>query len=460
MERLILALVLIFGSASWPAYAQLDQSSAGQLPLTQRLVFAHYMLGYCPNGVVSVGSPVCTLAGMKEDIQQAQASGVDGFGLDFGAYSQQPYYKTNMATMYAAANALGTGFKLFLIPDGPGSSGLPLADVLSAAETYCPNPAQLTYNGKCVLSAWAADQNWSPSYWQTNVLTPLANAGDPVAFLPQINNLDAVPTSSEVATVESTWNSVVAGYYYFGVSGVPTYADRPSLLDGGEAWASVTHSNNKIYMAPVSCQYWNAINTSGGRRYFEYGGGQGFANQWASIINIQQPQWIMDVTWDDYNESYTTPAEPSVIYRPWVDTPHAGCAALMGYYARWYKSGTQPPITKDALYYFYRTSPRAAIASHDPLGAITQFYGNVLDDIYITTFLTAPATLTVNSGGSISNHNLGADITNTVVTFTVGSTQAFTLTRNGHTLISLTGQPIVATPVSYNFMYSTGYAHD
>jgi glucan endo-1,3-alpha-glucosidase len=395
---------------------------------------------------------------MEEDIQQAQASGVDGFGLDFGAYSQQPYYETNMATMYAAANALGTGFKLFLIPDGPGSRGLPLADVLSAAETYCPNPAQFTYNGKCVLSAWAADQNWSPSYWQTNVLTPLANAGDPVAFLPQINNLDAVPTSSEVATVESTWNSVVAGYYYFGVAGVPTYTESPSLLDGGEAWASVTHSNNKIYIAPVSCQYWNAINTSAGRRYFEYSGGQGFANQWASIINIQQPQWVMLVTWDDYNESYVTPAD-SGTWEPWTDTPHAGCAALMGYYAQWYKSGTQPTITQDEMVYFYRTSPQAAVASDDPLGPITQFYGDVLDDVYVTTLLTAPATLTVNSGGNVQTFSLNAGINQIQTPFNLG-TQSFTLTRNGSTVISLRGnQDIIADPSFYNFFYTTGFAY-
>jgi glucan endo-1,3-alpha-glucosidase len=439
------------GSPSAP-----DSSSKGDTaappPVAGRTVFAHYMLTYCPHG--------CSVAGYEQDIKDAQAVGVDGFALDFGSWSQQPRYIANMANMYQAANNLGTGFKLMQSPDCSTPASLPVADVINAATTYCGNPAQFTYNGKCALSAYSASTLGNPAFWQTNVLTPLANAGHPVVFVPHLFMGGEMPTTSSAAATESTWNSTVDGYFMFGAAGVPTYTDSPSLLKGAEAAASVTLANNKIFMAPMSMQYWGAIQP--GRRYFEYYGGQGTENQWQSIINVQKPQWVELVTWDDFAESYMTPstAGANAGYNfPWSTTPHGGGSMLASYFIQWYKTGVQPSITKDELFYFYRQSPKssASTCTSDPHGTVNQLYGNVTDSIFVTTLLTGSATLTVNTGGSISTYNLGAGITHTTIPFTVGPTQTLQLTRNGTTLTSLTGPAIVPPPAECNFFYATGY---
>jgi glucan endo-1,3-alpha-glucosidase len=390
--------------------------------------------------------------------------GIDGFALDFGGWSQYPYYQTRMAGMYQAANALGTGFKLFQVPDLGNPATLSAADILDAATSYCDNPAQLTYNGKCVLSAWAAD--WlgdrTPSYWQNNVLTPLANAGHPTVFVPHLflgGNGTEMPTASGAAASESTWNSVVDGYYFFGLVGVPTYTDSPSLLHASEAVASVTHANNKIYMAPASLQYWGSRQSNAGRRYFEYYGGQGTENQWNSIINVQRPQWVTLTTWDDFGESYMTPST-SFTQNPWSTLPHGASLALASYFIQWFKTGVPPAITKDQLYYFYRQSPKSSgSACTDGFGNVSTFYGNITDSIYVTTLLTAPATLTVNTGGNVTTYNLNAGITHTTIPFSVSATQAFALSRGTTTLTSLAGPPIVQSPGACNFFYTTGYGY-
>src|SRR5271170_818058 len=74
-------------------------------------VFAHYMVCY-----QTLGN---TVQDYEQEIQEAQAEGIDGFALNVGAYDDptQYYYNANVAYIYSAAEALGTGFKLFFSVD-------------------------------------------------------------------------------------------------------------------------------------------------------------------------------------------------------------------------------------------------------------------------------------------------------------------------------------------------------
>lgn len=86
-------------------------------------VFAHHMVGYTFS---------YTAADWTEDITAAQSAGLDGFALNVGVDSWQPgqvaaAYEslsspsitqlTELAHRYAAAQAFGTGFKLFISLD-------------------------------------------------------------------------------------------------------------------------------------------------------------------------------------------------------------------------------------------------------------------------------------------------------------------------------------------------------
>lgn len=421
----------------------------------ERHVFAHYMLTYSPYGG---GGGCCgTVADYEQDIKNAQAAGIDGFALNAGGWisNGQTYYKTNAGNMFAAADALGTGFKLFFSADFCCANRT--SDVIDMIESFDSDPAYFKYNGGAVLSTFAAERLGTPGYWQTNVLTPLANAGHPVFFVPQISSVQQ-PTTAQVASMQSTWNSVANGYLFWAVSDIPNYTASPSFLTAIDNFGSVTAANNKLFLAPVAGQFWQTV-PGYGRPYTEYSGGAGMEAIWNDIIHTQNPTppWVEVLTWNDFAESYLT---PSTVYSnfSWSTTPEIAFTFLNAYYAQWYKTGVQPAINNDQFYYFYRTHPKAAVASNDPDGPVTQFYGPVADDIYVTTLLTAPATLTVNSGGKISTYLLNAGIANTSIPFTVG-TQTFTLTRNGTTIVSVQGEDIIANPVDYNFFCATGFAY-
>jgi glucan endo-1,3-alpha-glucosidase len=419
----------------------------------ERLVFAHNMLAFATYGA--------TTAGYEHDIRNAQAAGIDGFALNAGGWiaNRQSYYKTNATHMFAAANALGTGFKLFFSIDE--CCGNQASDAIDMITTFGNDPAYFKYHGKAVLSTFGAEHLGDPTFWWTNVLTPLTNAGHPVFFVPSVctRPCTETPTSAEITSMESTWNGISDGYLYWGIAGIPDYTSSPPLLPSTDAFASITAANNKIYIAPIAAQFWAAISPSAGRRYYEYSGGAGIQAMWNDVINTQkpQPQWVEIITWNDFSESYETPATSDAVY-PWSTTPRIAFTPINAYYAQWYKTGVQPTISNDQLYYFYRTHPKAATASADSYGPVTRFYGPVADDLYVTTFLTAAATLTVSSGGKISSYSLNAGIANTSIPFTVG-TQIFTLTRNGTTITSVRGEDIIADPTFYNFFYATGLAY-
>ncbi len=88
-------------------------------------VFAHYVI-YDPVYGASI-------AGFEHDIQDAQAAGIDGFAIDLGVYDDptQEYYNENVAYMYSAAQALGTGFKLFFSLEITNT-----ADIVQLISTY------------------------------------------------------------------------------------------------------------------------------------------------------------------------------------------------------------------------------------------------------------------------------------------------------------------------------------
>src|SRR5580692_6553883 len=97
-----------------------------------RYVFAHYMVCNPTYGA--------SVQGFEHEIQDAQAAGIDGFALDLGAYNDpnQSYYNKNVAYMYSAAEALGTGFKLFFSVEFTNT-----ADIVQLITTYAARPNTL-----------------------------------------------------------------------------------------------------------------------------------------------------------------------------------------------------------------------------------------------------------------------------------------------------------------------------
>jgi hypothetical protein len=83
----------------------------------------------------------------------------------------------------------------------------------------------------------------------------------------------------------------------------------------------------------------------------------------------------------------------------------------------------------------------------------------VLDDVYVTCDLVSPATLQINTGGTITTYNLQAGRNLVHTPFTPGATQNFQIIRAGVQVVSVSGEPILATVTQNNMQWTSGFAY-
>jgi glucan endo-1,3-alpha-glucosidase len=432
---------------------------------TQRLVFAHYHMAH--------PSYSDTIEGYKQDIADAQALGIDGFVLNVGSWSREPLYQERVSKMFAAAERHATDFKLFLSADMCCRSLSP-RDIQDMVIKYADRPNYFRYQDRPVLTTFLG-QRQGKRFWQDRVLRPLRELAHQVLFVPffaTANGSSFDPTNATFnnpryaqirADYDTWWHTVVDGLSYWAVGGLTS-----DLVSSSEAYAELMRRAGKIYLAGTSPYFWEGrLNPRYEprllRRYYEYHGGEGIAQQWYSIIHVQKPSWVMILTFNDFTETYMTPAEPSLISErhhfynvgPLIKS-HAGYAELEKYFIHWYKTGTPPAAKKDALYYFYRTHPKNLTAPNDVQNIVQ--YGEVLDCLYVTTNLTQRATLRVSSGGVVSEHPLAAGLQHSRIPFHPGP-QVFDVMRNGRVIIHKDGDPIDASIELYNFTTTSGFGY-
>jgi glucan endo-1,3-alpha-glucosidase len=483
------------------------RSSAQQ---QRRMVFAHYLLtnqDYQDNSTAEAK----VRAYMKE-IQQAQAIGIDGFALDVGSWLSSgagaEYYIAYASQMFEAAVRLNSGFKLMFSADFCcGNQASDAEDMMRRFVNYS-RFAQVYYvhDGKYVLTTFAGDSlgvaGWQkiksdlatganpstgtvdPSWTATTVDVTGAPSNAPMriflvpAFFAAFGG--ELPTQSEIQSGFNTWKPVVDGLFYWGIAGVPGSGGSLDQIPSSEAYASVLHGTGKLYMAPIAFQFWG----SDAARYFEYSGYQGMRDMWKNAINVTHPDWVEIITWNDFIEgTNVSPMDDPNKYQfanflvqsglPTQPGPlnyfhsHVGAYALLPYFIEWYKTGRQPDIDKNSVFWAYRTQSVAdAAASGVP--ALGTLNGPIADKIYVTANLIQPGTLTVTSGTLTTSFNLSPGSTDVQAPFMDGNPPVFNFTPNDKNCSALIGSgedsigiytytPSGGPSVQYNDeYYSTG----
>lgn len=404
-------------------------------------VFAHYMVAYALYGQ--------TLGAYRREIQEAQAAGIDGFALDVGEWNgPDTYYKPRVEMIYEAAESLTNGFKLFFSVDQMTNT----SDIVQMVGAYANRTNSFYYNGKLVLSTFG-DNSLN---WTNGVLQPLQSQGINAFFVPDFSTeggtWQTLPQST--AALVTKYGSFIDGLFDF-AAGLPS---NIVYMDG--AYLQACRGANKLCMAGCSPTYWGSAQFSSGRPYFESEGGAGIISQWQWIL-ANQPDWVEIVTWNDLNEStYVVPlSRPDQFYSsPPQRFSHAGYLALMKHYIGWYKSGVEPAIAAEGLFYFYRTHSTNAVASNTNDVPVTVLMGNVQDAIYATAALIAPADLEVKSGNYTTNLSLPSGISCRQIPFRPGE-QNLILRRKGKQLAAASG-PAVATNIQYyDYFVASGCAY-
>jgi len=460
---------------------------ATQCASAQRLVFAHYMLTNQDYQDDSDPTQELKIASYEREIREAQAIGIDGFALNAGGWLRQTYYIRYAAQMFEAAVRLHSGFKLMFSADMCCGNGI--ADVEDMMRRFAGNARYASvyfkYRGAFVLTTFAGDRLGAAAWQQIRgdlasgadpsnqaeptvlsaVTGPPSNAPIRIFLVPAFFWGGEVPSRSSIQQSFDEWRTTLDGFFYWGISGVPGSGGALDQLHSSHSYAAVLHEAGKLYMAPICLQFWGA----NANRYYEYGGAAGMRALWMDAIHVTHPEWVEIITWNDFIEgTYVSPIDDPNKYSGanFLDSTgvpigtlgyfhsHSAAAALLSFFIQWYKSGIEPTITHDAVYYFYRSQLMDADAGSPP---VAHKFGPLADLLYITANLTAPAELRVRTGGQIKILPLPAGSIDVQTPILAGDPPFFELIRNGRTIGSgAASDPVQAAPNYNDYYYSAG----
>jgi glucan endo-1,3-alpha-glucosidase len=431
---------------------------------TEKKVFAHFMMCFPATSQFGTGNEV---EDYKHAIQEAQLRGIDGFALNCGAWSKNENgnYKRNTLKMYEAAQELHTNFQLFISAD-MGASALSLEEVKDMVETFRNHPNQFRFHGRPVLSSFGGNGSSrkiaDPAFVSlTKYVSNEFQGTRAIFFVPFYYPIQSTerPTDEQITELFNQ-NQDVSGFFYFGAAGSPAFINQLTLKI-----SNVWKDSGKIFMAPVSPFYkaYGSYNC----RVFEYQGFEGMASEWETAIQ-SGADWVEIVTWNDYSEStYVSPWGSADSTSFWVLNhmlSHTAYLDASRYYIDWFKTGKQPSINNDQIYYFYRLHPADGALQNlsypkSADGKLVEFHGrNTLKNlIYATAFLKKPAKLVITIGATRQEFELEAGIHHVSVPLQMG-TPRFTLGRNNLTIIDKTGEEAISLDASTHFNYFSGAA--
>jgi glucan endo-1,3-alpha-glucosidase len=448
--------------------AALTATVTAQTFIAGRVIFSDYLPYEYTYDVYSPAVGDATnIAAHKHSIQDAIASGIDGFQLDFIGRSDQ--YAT-ISNMFEAAKELHDAnpsqppFWLYLAPDlGGGGANTNFSWTVPPnrnwieyfVATFANHPNYFHYNSKPVLGSFMGLEHQADL--TTYVFTPLANEGIHVFYIPSVNNATLATTDG---THFNAWAQANLGALHIWSGNIPT-----NDIGGTNALVAVNAANNVPNIIGLSVGPFVDTHSPSNPPYFEHYGGEGPDAQYQNAIS-QNPVFIIESPWNDLAESYSSPVDipnvPTVLSGYPYDNllkPHKGYSEIRKYYAQWFKTGVKPTITQDFLAYFYRTSPYAANnnPSNPPpwnvVGTIPP------DNVYVTCDLVSAATLQINTGGTITTYNLGAGRNLVHTPFHPGTTQNFQIIRNSAVVANVSGEPIIAAPTQNNLQSTSGFAY-
>ncbi|WP_158620375.1 MULTISPECIES: glycoside hydrolase family 71 protein [Corallococcus] len=371
-------------------------------------------------------------ANFEVEVRRASALGLDGFTYDI--LNHQGTHWTRLLKLLDAASAVDPGFRIVLMPDMTstyqGTDAEAQTAFVDSIASVAAHPA--TYHlddGRLLLSPFAADRR-TPQWW-ASTLQALAARGIPSALWPVYVSPWAAATTSLKAQVPlygtSTWGSRT-------LSGAAGQKTNPGTAHGmGLKW-----------MAPLAVQDSRPKDLI----YTEANNSQALLALWDAAIS-GGADWVQLITWNDYSEATEFSPSSGTQWAPFD---------LTAYYTAWFKTGVQPAIVRDAVYYFHRNQATTASPDLTKQRAVYQVKNGAppANEIELLAFLTAPATLEIEVAGTVQRKDVGAGIQSFRIPLREG-TPRFRAVRGGVTVATVTSaSPISNTIVYQDLLYRAG----
>jgi len=333
------------------------------------------------------------------DIEQAMAGGIDGWMCDLLGVSGSNHDR--YMKMVQVAHDLNNGFKVVPMIDMNGATRLATISVaadairkyiLTGAKGSLPQKgAWRLADGRYVISSFKGEgpnpiNVSSQAQWMTDLFNELETTwGVRIAYMPCYLNWSY---SSDPAFTPLQWGSGSWGYG----------ADPGPIAAASNQTATAQARGDKSF-SPICAQ---DIRYGNGGPIFDEALNTGAQRAgWTKVIN-EDPDYVQLVTYNDFSE---TPIAPSAA--------NGWCILDIGsYYITKWKTGQFPPITRDCLYLSHRSQTLdAATTGPQTQPDVQRTRGSrstVRDHIEVLSFLTAPATITVNTGGGTQTYNAPA----------------------------------------------------
>ncbi|KAF9559027.1 hypothetical protein CPC08DRAFT_763569 [Agrocybe pediades] len=374
-----------------------------------------------------------TSADWLDDMVKIAAKGVDAIALNIGGSEWQ---RGQIDSAYAAAQASGTGIKLFYSFDLT-EMDCNLGDLVTRVNRFANHPAQFKINGKVMISSYAGDC--------------LGHAG--WASLKQQTNGYLMPF---IWGLEGTFNE---------------WPELDSWYCWGCAWPQGNYPKNtdddNYYMSQLGNRYATTVSNwlythLSYKNFYLRGDDWLVVSRWEQLMQMRDRLTFVEmVTWNDYGESnYFGPvkgAQPAGT--TWASNyPHTAWYDMTEYYITAFKTGVYPAIKKDVIYFWARPHPAGATASGDSLGKPTGWDWTE-DSMWAAVFAAAPATVVLECGSSTNTFQVNPGVNKIKIPLSPGK-MTVQMSRNGQTIINYTPNDYtyISNPVLYNYNAWVGSA--
>ena len=344
---------------------------------------------------------------MVDEIRDASAIGLDGFQFNILSIEPDNRHWINLTNMLEAAKRPRLDFQIMLSIDCVANrTDVPVESFVTALAQIAGHPCVARRaDGRVILGAFAAER-WPTDRWE-RLLAGLAAHAQPVFFIPHFLDVSKAPSYLPLIQGASVWGG-----------------NHLSQLRNMALFATALRAVGKVWMANVYPQDFRPKDGW----FAEAENSRVFRAGWQNALDTGA-EMVSISTWDDYSEHSEI--------KPSTGTQYA-FYDLTAFFVEWFKTGKQPGITRDVLYYFHRIE--SADAPGTGSAQARRFYNHfdepTLNEIEVVAFLKAPGRVTISTAAGTKGTDADAGITSLRVPLAPGRPK-FALLRAGETVISL-----------------------
>ncbi len=356
-----------------------------------------------------------------EEVRMAAETGMDGFA--YNILSTRGRHWTTLLDLMKQVKKYGRGFSILIMPDMTAEFKGHPERMVPALLKIADDPSLFRIDGKLVIAPYNAYAQ-SPAWWKERIAELKQNGVD-VLFIPGFQGW---------WKYLKDYKDLSIGFFDWGTS----------TLDEQIRWRrkalAETPRYGKFFMAPVRPQDCRPRAGWSG----ECRGSELFREMWKTAMDYDAGM-VQLITWSDYSEG--SEIAPSTGTR-WAFYD------LTAYYTSWFKTGKQPKIVRDAIYYFHRL--QSVKAKHDPAKQKKPFRVNgpkAYDEIELLGFLKEPGVLRITLNGRKHEKAFPAGIHKFRIPLEEGRPE-FALLRNGKEIIKLRDNWTISNKITYsNLLY-------